>query len=124
MPADILAVAVCRLEEVQLERVRLHQHHFKEILQQVRVTENLTLRSLNLSWNDISAVPSGLEALAKLREVHLRRTNLTWDHLESVLEGLRHGENLALLDVTLNQRLSIQPDQLHIAQTNIQTFLY
>ena len=127
LPPDLLSAAVCKLEESQLERTRLSCKHIERILQQISQEEKLTLKCLNLSWNDISSLaPSQLRAILRLRDVYLRRTNLTEEQMEVLMEGRQNGEATALscLDLSLNHRLAIQPHHLSWAETKLNKFIH
>ena len=86
----LLAEAVCRLEESHLERTRLNCNHLERIFKQISQEEKLTLKSLNLSWNDISPVAaSQLRPILRLVEVCLRRTNLTEEQFLATIKKIK-----------------------------------
>ena len=126
LPPHLLSHAVCKLEESQLERTRLSCNHIERILQQISQEEELTLKSLNLSWNDISTVaPFQLRAILRLTDVYLRRTNLREEQLEILIDGRQSDAAVALtcLDVSLNHRLSVQSHHLSWAKSKLKKFI-
>ena len=123
----LLAAAVCKLEESQLERTRLNWKHLENILQQISQQDKLTLKCLDLSWNDLSPLaPSTLRPILRVNDVSLRRTNLTEEQLEVLMKG-RQNDNAAVLsclDVSLNHRLAVQTHHLSWAETKLDKFVH
>lgn len=101
--ASLLAKALVRLEAVVLFDTRLDDSAVLSLLTEISVSEKLTLRSLDIRYNQLSCVPPQLlsRSLVRLEEVDLWNTLLTSHQLHSILEAIARSTQLNLSKLSL-----------------------
>ena len=88
VPADILAMAVGRLKNVDFRRTQLTTNQCVEVLH--AITSSATLTDLDFWRINLSGVPADILALAvsRLKTVNLSNTRLTTDQCVKVLDAI------------------------------------
>ena len=98
LPADLLTMALVRLQEVTIFQTSLRTEQVNSLSETVVGSQCLSLRKLGLSYNNLFSVSASLlsQAVARLEEVDLRSTNLQSDHVLQVCRVILETSHLAL----------------------------
>ena len=90
---DLLSPALLRLEEVNLWGDCLAPHQVRHLLNSIADSEDLRLKRLNLTGNDISSMVPDLlaKSVVRLHEVILINTRLTPLQTDLLLANIVHG---------------------------------
>jgi len=98
IPSELLAGAVVRLEKCKLRFCSLRTDQLNGLVTYIRRAENLQLKDLDLSMNNLSEIPSGLlaGAVVRLQRCELRFCSLRTDQLNGLVTYIRRAENLQL----------------------------
>ena len=104
MLPSILVEAISRLEELSLYSCSLTASQLTAIFTLLSVSENHKLRTLDLSHNDLSSLPTEMLVTAMmsgLKEVRLSDTNLTADQLTGIYTMVADGKPQSLRRINL-----------------------
>jgi len=117
---ELLAIAVNRLEDVDLEFTDLSTEQMTSILSHVK--EDTKIQVLGLGGNDLSSVESGLisTAFTRLVEVDLRLTKLSTDQMTSILSHVMDDTKLKNVVLYGNDLSSVEPGLLATAVNRLE----
>ena len=117
VPTQILVAGISEVEEVKLA-IRLTTEQFTGIFTRLSVLEVLKLKTLDLSFNDLSIVPTEtlVAGISGLEKVNLAGTRLTTEQLIGIFRGLSVLEDHKLKTLELNSYdLSSVPTDILVA---------
>ena len=119
----LLATALVRLELVYVSRSSLSQTQFLRIFQSITNCQDLRLRSLNISVEDLSGVGAGelVSAVSRLGQVSFSETGLLSHQIVALLRCVADGKsnlrNVFLKEISLE---SVPPKLINQARARLQ----
>jgi len=117
---ELLAQAVTQLEEVWLQRTSLTPQQVTAIC--TAMTGNSQLKTLHLSFNNLSSVDAGIlaQAVTQLEEVELCCTFLTLQQVTAICTSMTGNSQLKTLNLAANDLSSVDADILAQAVTKLE----
>jgi len=108
---ELLAKAVCQMEEVELSDTDMSTIQCEMIFLESAKTSSKLVK-LNIEGNDLSLVSEIMgKAICKMKEVNLRRTSLTPQQCEEIfVECAKNSSKLAKLDIEDNDLSLVSPE--------------
>ena len=121
MEPGLLAGAIRKLESLNVESVQLTAQQTQSILE--AINEDSQLKSLDISWNDLSSVEPGLlaGAVRKMESLNVDFGQLTAQQTQSILAAVNEDSQLKSLTISRNDLSSVEPGLLTRAVTMLES---
>ena len=118
--SGLLADAVVRLEECDLDDCNLTTNQLNGLFTSIRKAKNLQLKDLGLGWNILSEIPSDIlaGAVARLETVGFGYTYLTKDQLCRIFTLIAQRKCGKLKEISLDEISGVSRDLIHSAEEN------
>ena len=95
--------SLVRLESCRLGYTRLTTEQVSAIFSAIQESENLKLRHLNISWNNLSSLqPPLFRSVLSLASCHLGDTRLTPQQVSNIFTAIQETEDLKLQDLNIS----------------------
>ena len=119
---QILADAVCKLEDSNLNYTKLTALQIKAIFTAISSKKNIPLKALNIGHNEMQVRPELLSAaVTKLERLNLESSGLSSDQTGAIFSALQApGSRLRSLELQHNDLSSVEPGLLARAVTRLE----
>ena len=119
---QILADAVCKLEDSNLNYTKLTASQVKAIFTAISSKKNIPLKALNIGHNEMQVRPELLSAaVTKLERLNLESSGLSSDQTEAIFSAIQApGSRLRTLELQHNDLSSVEPGLLARAVTRLE----
>ena len=119
---QILADAVCKLEDSNLNYTKLTALQIKAIFTAISSKKNIPLKALNIAHNEMQVRPELLSAaVTKLERLNLESSGLSSDQTGAIFSAIQTpGSRLRSLELQHNDLSSVEPGLLARAVTRLE----